>query len=98
MTDNDQRFYASIYQSIDSKPPKHVLAPSIEISFQRVTIVSKKSDERLTIDFNLTYRDLRSPKKKPITCDNLVIVESKSTSLRTYSHKLMRSYGIRPAK
>jgi hypothetical protein len=98
MTDNDQRFYASIYQSIDPKAPKQVLVPSIEISFQRVTIVSKKSDERLTIDFNLTYRDLRNPKKQPITCDNLVIVESKSTSLRTYSHKLMRSYGIRPAK
>ena len=98
MTDNDQRFYASIYQSIDPKAPKHVLFPSLEISFERVTIVSKKNDERLTVDFNLQFTDLRNDKKSPIKCENLVIVESKSASTRTYSHKLMRSYGVRPAK
>jgi hypothetical protein len=98
MTDNDQRFYASIYQSIDTKAPKHVLHPSLVVSFQRVTIVSKKNDERLTIDFNLTFSDPRHPKKNPIKLDNVIIVESKSSSTKTYSHKLMRKYGIRPAK
>lgn len=98
MTDNDQRFYASIYQSIDSKAPKHILYPSLGISFHRVTIVSKKSDERLTVDFDLTFTDLRNPKKQPIKVENAVIIESKSASTRTYSHQLMRKYWIRPAK
>lgn len=98
MTDNDQRFYASIYQSIDPKAPKHVLFPSLWVSFQRVTIVSKKNDERMTIDFGLTFTDLRNPKRAPLTLDHVVIIESKSASTKTYSHKLMRKYGIRPAK
>lgn len=65
--------------------------------YNRLTLVSKSGEERLTIDFNISVKDLRNKGAKNISLDNLVIIESKSLSHDCKSIQIIESHGINRA-
>tara|TARA_B110000285_G_C15079400_1_gene592609 strand:+ start:381 stop:1145 length:765 start_codon:yes stop_codon:yes gene_type:complete len=72
------------------------LNPSLLNNFSRITLVSKKMNERLTIDLNLTYK-WRTEEK---VMNNIVIAELKQGKAMRNSpfYTLMKNNQIRPLK
>jgi signal recognition particle subunit SEC65 len=70
------------------------LEPKLWNQYQRITLVNKNLDERLTFDINLEFKWGEEEKKFP----SLVIAELKQERKNRNSpfYKLMRSKGIRP--
>ena len=66
---------ASLISSLVSNYDPKDLRPQIWNSFQRMTLVSRKKDERVTIDVNISFRNDTSEKAVP----DLVIVELKQS-------------------
>jgi hypothetical protein len=75
-------------------PKETPLEPKIWNSFHRITLVNNERIERLTLDFQLTFRW----GTKKIEFNNLVIAELKQEKLNIHSpfYKLMKSNTIRP--
>jgi hypothetical protein len=59
--------------------------------------VSVTGEERLTIDFNISVKDLRNDTAKSIKLENLVIIESKSLSDHCKSLDIIKSHGVKQA-
>jgi len=51
------------------------ISPRLRTTFTRITLVNKAKTERLTIDFNLSFTNIRSDEN--VTCPKMVIVELK---------------------
>ena len=98
MTKWKRRFFEWVWQSMynGEKAPK--LTPSIETKYNRITLVSKDSSERLTIDFNIRTIDIRDKESKEINLKNLVIIESKSLKRDCKSSNIMKKHNISSAK
>ncbi len=93
MTKGKIRFFEGVFQSLyNEKAPK--ITPSMRTKYNRLTLVSKSGEERLTIDFNISVKDLRTKGAKNIKLDNLVIIESKSLSKDCLSCNIIESHGI----
>jgi len=77
---------------VSGHDPEHYKA-KIWVNYRRHTFVSKTTQERLTIDTNLTYIDEKNQK----TYDGLVIAEVKQGSSRNKSRfiALMKKYHVR---
>lgn len=97
MTKGKKRFFDGVYQSMyGEKAPE--ISPAIRTNYNRLTLVSKDGNERLTIDFNIMTQDLRTKKQKTTKLKNLVIIESKSLSDNCLSCKLLEKHQIARAK
>lgn len=94
MTKDATRFYTSLAQSLNLTYAKEELFPSIQTRCKRITLCSKDSDERLTIDFDVELNDLRDEQAHWIKLGNVVILESKSRNENGYSRKLMKKMKI----
>lgn len=66
----------TLFLQNESNYSNQELSPAITVAFNRVTLVSKKLTERITLDFGLSFRSDEGEK----TVDNLVIVEMKRDS------------------
>ena len=88
--DEDQKAFLSDWITEDFEQ----LNISLENTFQRVTLVHKTDQERVTIDFNLNF----GMKNQKIPLDELVIIEIKQSRVNRNSliSKLLRSKLIRP--
>jgi hypothetical protein len=60
-------------------------------------MVSKKWDERLTIDFNVTATNLRNKESKVVDLKNLIIIESKSMKNTSIADTIMKKHKIKKA-
>ena len=98
MTRGKQRFYEWVWQSMyaGEKAPK--ITPAIKTKYKRITLVSKDSTERLTIDFDVRTLNLRDNNSNEVNLKNLVIIESKSLSKKCISSKIMKKHNIKQAK
>lgn len=93
MTKGKKRFFEGVFQSLYSdKAPS--ISPAMRTKYNRLTLVSKTGEERLTIDFNISVKDLRTKGAKNIKLDNLVIIESKSLSTDCKSIQIIESHGV----
>jgi hypothetical protein len=93
MTKGKKRFFEGVFQSLYSdKAPE--ISPAMRTKYNRLTLVSVTGEERLTIDFNISVKDLRSEKAKNIKLKNLVIIESKSLSDSCKSLDIIKSHGV----
>lgn len=93
MTKGKKRFFEGVYQSLyNEKAPN--ISPAMRTKYNRLTLVSKTGEERLTIDFNISVKDLRNEKARDIGLDNLVIIESKSLSHDCKSLQIIEGHGI----
>jgi len=79
ITMEGMRFFQGIYTSIYNEKLNKLLTPSLRNTYKRVTFCSKKNDERITIDFAVSFHD-------PINLthmhkmENIAIVESKAAT------------------
>lgn len=98
MTKGKKRFFEGVWQSMyyGVKAPK--ISPAIKTAYNRLTLVSKSWEERLTIDFNIRTKDLRKSNAKHTHLKNLVIIESKSMSDECFSASVMKKHKIAQAK
>jgi hypothetical protein len=70
------------------------LAAKLWVNYSRITLMSKKEFERVTIDLNLSFRSVDSSKNFP----NIVIAEVKQIKAgKSYFKYLMKLNKIRPA-
>ncbi len=80
---------------IDGAMKEHLdLEPCLWNSFQRITLVGKELNERLTFDFNISFQWKDQVEK----FDNLIIAELKQerTDRNSPFFKVMKEMGIRP--
>jgi hypothetical protein len=73
------------------------LSPSIRTNYRRITMVSKKWGERLTIDFDISATNLREKESTPINLKNLIIIEVKSVKDRSIADSIMENHQIEKA-
>ncbi|MCH8518740.1 polyphosphate polymerase domain-containing protein [Candidatus Gracilibacteria bacterium] len=93
MTKGKKRFFDGVWQSLyGTKAP--AISAAMKTAYNRLTLVNKDGSERLTIDFNISVRDLRNDIANDITLDNLVIIESKSLSENCKSVQTIEAHGI----
>jgi hypothetical protein len=72
------------------------LVPQLENSFERMTLVDNEKTERLTIDTNITFKNLRNQQTKSL--GDLVIVELKRDGRKvSYAAQLLHQLYIRRA-
>lgn len=93
---NDQTTVANFIEQ-KSHYSFDLIQPKLNTDFQRITLVNKAKTERLTIDFNLVWKNLSSSTQ--YTYPNLVIVELKRDG-NTISPmvKIMLQQRIKPLK
>ncbi|OFX28139.1 MAG: hypothetical protein A2033_08485 [Bacteroidetes bacterium GWA2_31_9] len=74
-----------------------IFFPSIWVNYSRMTFVNKYSQERLTIDTNLTYKNSNNPENNPKSFPELVIAEAKREKTASVSQfiRLVRKTGVR---
>ena len=96
MTLESEKFYAGIHQSLHNEVPKELLYPTMITNYKRITLCSKKNDERVTIDFDIQLIDPKTKKSTSLT--NVVILESKSRSKKCLSHQIMKQHEVKEAK
>ncbi len=80
-TEDDPRF--SEFREFLGKKllfPCETLSESVENQFTRITLVNKKKTERLTIDTNLKFHNIRTDNRYAL--DNIVIIELKRDGLQ----------------
>ncbi|NDK10282.1 polyphosphate polymerase domain-containing protein [Candidatus Gracilibacteria bacterium] len=65
MTKGKKRFFEGVFQSLYSEKAPDI-SPAMQTKYNRLTLVSKSGEERLTIDFNISVKDLRNVKAKDI--------------------------------
>lgn len=93
MTKGKKRFFDWVFQSMYSEKTPDI-SPAMRTKYNRLTLVSTTGEERLTIDFNISVKDLRNDKAKNIKLENLVIIESKSLSDNCKSIEIIESHWI----
>lgn len=98
MTSDAQEYYARIGESFDGEFVRKNLSPAIATRYQRITLCSKKNDERITIDLDISVKDMRDAKATRHHLPSFAIVESKSNNLECASHTILKAMGIAEAK
>lgn len=92
-----KRFFDWVWQSIYNIAAPD-LTPSLKTKYKRITMVSKKWDERLTFDFEVNVQDLRKIDSQNIELKNLIIIESKSLKQISTADRIMEKNGIQQYK
>jgi len=98
MTKWKERFFEWVWQSIYNWTEVPKITPAIKTKYNRITLVSKVWEERLTIDFNIKTQNLRNKNFNENELKNLVIIESKSLSKNCNSLNIIKKYWIKKAK
>jgi hypothetical protein len=88
MGDKEIDFLKSMY-SIDAEE----LAKVLDVSYRRITLISKSMQEKITIDFDLKYKQ----DSKANTVQKLVIAEVKQSryTRRSPFVSVLRSYNVK---
>lgn len=76
-------YYCGIYESLVGKQPKKLIFPAVQVSYDRYILYNKHTDERVDIDYNITFTNLRDDKNPTYTLENIVMIESKSSVKET---------------
>lgn len=96
MTSESKKFYEGISMSFSGREKLEKIFPSLRTEYNRLTLCSKDSAERVTIDFDIKLSNLRG-KKSSNKLLNAVIIESKTTSENCESHKILKNHNIEKA-
>ena len=97
MTDMSQSFFQWVCTTLDLPFAEEKLCPSMRTLYQRITLCSKKNDERITIDFDIKVQDMTKPWSPLISMPPIAIVESKSTHNKCRSHVTLSSMWYKTA-
>lgn len=91
MTPDAEKFFEEIHNKFYPLDPVKKLTPSLVTHCNRLTLCSKDSSERVTIDFNVTTTNLRGNNNSKVF-QNAVIIESKATTEECLSSKILKKH------
>lgn len=86
-------FVEDTHQAIYGEPFGCLLRPTMITTYRRVTLVHKTSEERLTIDLDLSF-GLPSDKKKDHHMPPIAIIEAKTKESHTPTHDIFARHNI----
>ena len=98
MTKGKKRFFEWVWQSLHLEEKTPNLSSSIRTTYDRITLVSKNGEERMTIDFNIKTKNLRRKNGRLVDLKNLVIIESKTLKKDALALDVMKKHNIEKAK
>lgn len=70
------------------------IAPSLRVSYRRITLVARQSAERVTIDYDLRFQGPDAGEAELLS--TFAIVESKAASTRATADRVLRTLNGRP--
>lgn len=88
-------FAQDTYRDQYGKPFDYRLLPSLDVRYQRMTLVARAGGERMTIDTNLQFR---SADRTFSAGPHVFIIETKSSNGRGLADRLLRRQGERPTR
>jgi hypothetical protein len=94
-----EKFQGEALDFLNTRLQENVdLKPVMVNSYRRITLVNKTSEERLTIDFDITNGTLDDPASKDQSLSQIIIAELKQPKLDRTSpfYQLMKARRIRP--
>jgi hypothetical protein len=89
------QFVKNEYQNHYGKPFKYNVEPVMDVDYQRLTLVSKDGQARMTIDTDLAFNNGTIQKYAPT---GFFIVETKSRNGRGLADMCLRMFNHRPVK
>jgi len=94
MTSESEKFYEGLSMSFEwhEKPKK--ISPTLRTEYHRLTLCSKDSSERITVDFEIKLTSLKW-KEKTQKLHNTVIMESKTSDGKWICNKILEKYNIK---
>lgn len=95
LTPDASDFAQETYQRQYAKSFDYALRPSLDIRYQRITLVARAGGERMTIDTDLCFQ---SQNRTFASGTGVFIVETKSANGRGLADRLLRTKGERPTK
>lgn len=95
LSDEAAEFARTTYGRQYGKPFPYALAPSLDVSYRRITLVAKTGGERITVDTDLRFQ--HGGKVLDAGADRFII-ETKSSNGRGYADRLLRMAGQRPTR
>lgn len=90
-------FFRGICSSLELGYCDIDLTPNLRTNYKRITLCSKTSDERITIDFDIKVQDVRNPDTETMSFGSVVIVETKSSRKKTIWRKTIGKLWYRKA-
>ena len=79
------------FREVYHKDFVHNLAPSTKMVYKRITLVAKSGNERMTIDYGLTFYDMKSSKIAH-TPKDFIIIETKSVTSNGIADKIFKKH------
>lgn len=95
LTSDATDFAKETYSRQYDKAFEYHLRPSLDVRYQRMTLVARAGGERMTIDTDLRFQ---SKDQTFSTGTNVFIVETKSANGRGLADRLLRTKGERPTR
>lgn len=95
LTEEGSEFAKQTYGRQYNKQFRYRLGPSLDVRYQRMTLVAKAGGERMTIDTDLQFQ---SEGRSFATGTGVFIVETKSANGRGLADRLLRTQGERPTR
>ncbi len=85
----DEEYFADVTRSAEARAfldqranyPTEKISPALITKFDRITLVNRARTERLTIDMNLRFMNMRAAEPREQKIDRMVIVELKQDGL-----------------
>ncbi len=93
-TSKCRRFTNKLYLSTYQKKLDSKISSSLTTEYVRFTLCSKKSDERITFDTKVTFKDCRKKNSRPYIVSDIILVESKSGHEKHHAEKVFNKHGI----
>jgi VTC domain len=91
-------FYQSMCNSLELPYIHANLKPKLRTLYKRITLCSKKNDERITIDFDIKLQDITSQNKELISLWPVAIIETKSSHKSCQSHTTLKKLKYKAAR
>lgn len=91
-------FYQSMCNSLELPYMHANIKPKLRTLYKRITLCSKKNDERITIDFDIKLQDITTKGKEFFSLWPVAIIETKSSHKKCQSHEILSKMNYKPAR
>ncbi len=99
ITNEALKFYEGVYTWIYGHPPKQIIFPTLNIQFDRSILYHKETQERINIDFNLVFTDVRNQEREVVCAlPDLFIAEVKTSTWKSALKKLLKKADLSPVE
>ncbi len=88
MDHNATMFFDGVCTSMGTMKGKK-LQPSLRIQYNRITLCSKTTDEKITIDTDIVFHDMHRKNSPAIVMPPMAIIEAKSAQKKPASSKVL---------